>query len=79
MRAISATTREANERVMEMVLGAGQSMLTAPSQSEALAEQSSVVIEKARPKLVEKVGEIVQHPREHPRGHSRGCHRFEGS
>lgn len=66
-RAISATKREANDRVMQMVFDAGKKMISAPS---ARQETAKTVIVTS----VKKGTERFQHPRQHPRGSLQTCH-----
>jgi integrase len=63
-RAISATKREANDRVMQMVFDAGKKKLSAPSPAPSAAKTGAKTDQVANAK---KGALEVQHPLQHPR------------
>ena len=63
-RAISATKREANNRVVEMLIGAGQTLISAPS--PATSQREPLLLEDSK-----KGAENLQHPSAPSRGHTR--------
>jgi integrase len=69
--AVSATKREANDRVMQMVFDAGKARLSAPSPAPSETRQTAKTVVVTS---TEKGTGRAQHPLQHPYGSLQTCH-----